>query len=223
MPHRGFDEQKALQELAQGSEQAFAVLYERYWLTVFGYVKKIIRSDDLAEDITQEIFVSLWKRRQSFVEVKELRHYLAVMSRNLVYRVLNKLANETEASREFVYNHGRHLPDTSLDDLLRDNDYKGLVKQAMENLPPTQKRVFNLGKIEGLSQEAIAERLSMSREAVKKNMMRALQQVRQHLKNHLTYLLIGALPWLGIEAEHAFANPNAKADNRTNTQSAIEE
>lgn len=212
MPERQFDEHKALQELAKGSEEAFAAIYERYWTAVYGYVKKVIRSEDLAEDITQEIFVTLWQRRESFREIKHLQHYLSIMSRNLVYRVLNKLANETEAHREFVYTHGRHLPDTTLEDLIRDKDYSRLVKEAMEVLPPTQKKVFKLSKVEGLSQEVIAERLNMSREAVKKNMMRALQYVRQHLKNHLTYLLIGFLPWLDIRAARSITHSVAKAD-----------
>ena len=200
MPDRELDEHKALQQLARGSERAFALLYDRYWIAVYGFVKKVIRSEDLAEDITQEVFTKLWQRREMFVELEQLRHYLADASRTLVFRTLDKLANETEAHREYVYIHGRHLPDTSLDDRIRDKDYSLLLNEVIDILPPTQKTVFKLSKMEGLSQEAIAGNLNMSREAVKKNMMRALQCVRRHLKNHLTYILVGLLSWGGLQS-----------------------
>jgi len=188
-----------LQQLAKGSEQAFTILYKRYWIVVYNFVRKVIRSEDLAEDIAQDIFIRLWQRRESFAEVRQLRHFLDVTSRNQISSVLDKLANQTAAHREFVYTHGRHLPDTTLDDLISDKDYLVIVQEAMNELPPTQKKVFGLSKMEGLSHEGIAEHLCMSREAVKKNMMRALQYVRRHLNKYITGILLLGLPaWLGL-------------------------
>ncbi len=199
MPERNSDELAVLQQLAEGSEQAFTILYKRYRIIVYKFVKKVIRSEDLAEDIVQEIFTRLWQRRESFAEVEQLQHFLATMSRNQICSVLDKLENQTAAHREFVYIHGRHLPDTTLDDHFCDKDYSLLVQEAMNELPPTQKKVFGLSKIEGLSQEGIAEHLCMSREAVKKNMMRALQCVRRHLNKYLTGILLFGFPaWLGL-------------------------
>ncbi len=200
MPERDSHELAVLQQLAGGSEQAFTILYKRYWITVYSFVKKVIRSEDLAEDIAQDIFTRLWQRRESFADVKQLRHFLVTTSRNQISSVLDKLTNQTAAQREFVYIHGRHLPDTTLDDLFCDKDYSVLVNEAMNELPPTQKKVFGLSKIDGLSQEGIAKHLSMSREAVKKNMMRALQCVRRHLNKHLTAILLLGFPvWLGLQ------------------------
>jgi len=201
MPERDSDaaELAVLQQLANGSEQAFTVLYKRYWIIVYNFVNKVIRSECIAEDIAQEIFTRLWQRRESFVDVKQLRHFLATTSRHQISLALDKLASQTAAHREFVYIHGRHLPDTTLDDLISDKDYLVIVQEAMNVLPPTQKKVFGLSKIEGLSQEGIAEHLCMSREAVKKNMMRALQYVRRHLNKYITGIfLVGFPAWLGL-------------------------
>jgi RNA polymerase sigma-70 factor (ECF subfamily) len=142
----------------------------------------------LAEDIVQEIFSTLWNKRSEFTEVLHLEYYLMTMARNLTYKTLRKLAFEELAKSKFT--EESVLVDNTMDDLLLEKQYEQLLQQAVGLLPSQQKQVFQLAKVEGLSHEAIAKQLNISRLTVKTHMAKALQFIRHYLQPHVgTYVL----------------------------------
>lgn len=183
-----YQESDVLHQLALGSEIAFKQLYDRYWLHIYRVTKRYTRSSALAEDIVQEIFSTLWNKRSEFTEVLHLEYYLVTMAKNLTYKTLRKLAYEELAKSK--YTEERSLVDDTLDDLLLEKQYEQLVQQAVKLLPSQQKQVFQLAKVEGLSHEAIAQQLNISRLTVKTHMAKALQFIRHYLQPHVgTYIL----------------------------------
>jgi RNA polymerase sigma-70 factor (family 1) len=183
-----YKESGVLHQLAQGDESAFKQIYDRYWHSIYRVTKRYTRSSAMAEDIVQEIFSTLWNKRSEFTEVLHLEYYLVTMAKNLTYKTLRKLAYEELAKSRFSAE--RTIVDTTLDDLLLEKEYEQLVQQAVGLLPTQQKQVFHLAKVEGLSHEAIAEQLNISRLTVKTHMAKALQFIRHYLQPHVgTYLL----------------------------------
>jgi RNA polymerase sigma-70 factor (ECF subfamily) len=89
---------------------------------------------------------------------------------------------------------GMDMIGNASDEPLLESQYTELLQEAVSLLPPQQQQVFRLAKVEGLSHEAIAAQLNISRLTVKTHMAKALQSIRNHLRPHLG--MVVALPFL---------------------------
>ncbi len=93
-PNHLYRPNEVLQQLTEGNESAFKQIYDRYWLSIYKTVKRYTKSPEVAEDIVQEIFTTLWNNRANFKEVINLEYYLITMAKNLTYKTLRKMAFE---------------------------------------------------------------------------------------------------------------------------------
>ena len=181
--HKPFDEKKVLELLAQGSEYAFTQLFDRYRAWIFSVALRFLKSRELAEEVVQEVFLKVWRRREEMVRILHFEGYLFTMTRNQVFDGIKVIAEETTARREFAHSI-QHVNGT--DHPLIEKQYEELLQEAVNQLPPQQKQIFRLVKIEGLSHQAIAEQLHISRLTVKTHMAKALQTIRHNLQHHIT-------------------------------------
>ena len=180
-----------LQQITEGNESAFRQIYDRYWLNIYKTVKRYTKSPEVAEDIVQEIFTTLWNNRSNFKEVINLEYYLITMAKNLTYKTLRKMAFE-----ETVKNHWlAEIPheENSANDAILDQQYAQLIRQAVGLLPSQQKQIFNMAKVEGLSHKDIAAQLKISHLTVKTHMAKALHSIRHYLQPHLSNYFLCAL------------------------------
>lgn len=173
-----------LRQLSEGSETAFRLIYNSYWKTVYRTAERYLRDQSLAQDVVQEVFVAFWDKRASFDHIENLESYLVVMTQHYTYRQLRKWAKESR-------NHEAYLSESPTpshndsEDVLLSKQYEELLTKAIDSLPPQQKQVFLLSREEGLSHEAIAERLQISQGTVKNHMVRALSTIRGLLAPHI--------------------------------------
>src|SRR5688572_22796602 len=93
-PNHPYRPDEVLRQLTEGNESAFKQIYDRYWLSIYKTVKRYTKSPEVAEDIVQEIFTTLWNNRSNFREVINLEYYLITMAKNLTYKTLRKMAFE---------------------------------------------------------------------------------------------------------------------------------
>jgi len=178
-----FNSIETLAQLVQGSRQAFSVVYKRYWSSCFHAAFKYLKSEQQAEDIVQEIFSTLWVKRQQFSEVRDLQLYLVTMTRNLTFHYLKQWARQQEIAGEYA--SGIDFSEDSADHVLLEAQYTELLNAAVSRLSPQQQRIFFMAKEEGMTHEAIAERLGISRTTVKSYMADSLKFIRQQLQPYL--------------------------------------
>jgi len=178
-----YDEKTDLDLLAQGNEYAFTRLFDHYRGRIFGVALKFLKSRVLAEEIVQEVFLKVWMKREDLAKTDNFEGYLFTMARNQVFDGIKLIAKEATTKIELA----RGVQQVSgTDHPLIEKQYQELLLKAVDLLPPQQKQVFNLAKIEGLSHQAIAEQLHISRLTVKTHMAKALQSIRQNLERHVT-------------------------------------
>lgn len=180
-------ERELLKLLAEGNEFAFKQIYDSYWISVYRTVKRFTKSSVFAEDIVQEIFTTLWRRRSAFSEVIQLEYYLVTMARNLTYKTLRKMALEETVKNTFTIENSEE--ESVVDNFLLDQQYEQLLQQAVGLLPLQQKQVFHLAKVEGLSHKDIAAQMNISHLTVKTHMAKALQFIRHYLQPHLGHYM----------------------------------
>lgn len=179
--HEPYDEIKVLALLAQGSEYAFTQLFDHYRARIFSVALRFFKSRELAEEVVQEVFLKVWVRRADLARILHFEGYLFTMARNQVFDGLKDIAEEIIAKRGFAH---RIQPVIGTDHPLIEKQYEELLHEAVNQLPPQQKQIFRLAKIEGLSHQAIAEQLNISRFTVKTHMAKALQTIRHNLHHH---------------------------------------
>ncbi len=189
--HLPYQEKDVLQQLAQGNESAFKLIYEAYWYSIYKTAKRYTKSVEVAEDIVQEIFTTLWTNRAKFTEVLHLEYYLITMTKNLTYRTVRKIAFE-EAAKNSLTTETPTM-ESEAEDLLLDQQYEQLVQQAIGLLPMQQKQVFQLAKQEGLSHKDIAAQMNISHLTVKAHMAKALRFIRHYLQPHLNTNVLCAI------------------------------
>ena len=187
-PSHPYRPSEVLLQLTEGNESAFKQIYDRYWLGIYKTVKRYTKSQEVAEDIVQEIFTTLWNNRTHFTEVINIEYYLITMAKNLTYKTLRKMAFEKEV-RNHWSEEGLRTENVESDAVL-DQQYAQLIQHAVGLLPSQQKQIFQMAKVEGLSHKDIATQLKISHLTVKTHMAKALRTIRHYLQPHLTNLFV---------------------------------
>lgn len=182
-----FDETEILKLLSQGDEAAFRKVYDRYWRSVHKTAMRYLQSDHHANDIVQDVFTAFWYRRTEFTQIRNIESYLVVMAQNHTYREFRKWAAETRNNEEYAL-HLETVTNNVESNVLA-QQYEDLLIEAVNMLPPQQRKVFQMARMDGLSHEEIAESLNLSQGTVKNHMVRALRFIRHYLAPHVNACL----------------------------------
>lgn len=187
-----YEESTLISLLAQNSEYAFQLVFDRYRDNIYKVSMMYVKSPVIAEEIVQDVFLKLWFQRKNLAEIRSLESWLFTLTKNITLNCLRKIAYEWTAKEKWVKQN--ELSENTADHKLLNAEYRQLLQQAIDNLSPQQRQVYTLAKEQGLSYEAISEQLSISPLTVKTHMSRALASMRLFLKQNadLSILLIVA-------------------------------
>jgi RNA polymerase sigma-70 factor (ECF subfamily) len=164
-------------------------LFNAYKDKIYSYILNITESEEVAEDVVQNIFLKLWVNRADLIQVQNFNAYLYRMSHNYAINGLKRMAKKTLILAEIEKQPGRNY--SRADENILHKDVQQLLQKAVERLPPQQKLVFKLSWDQGLKQEEIAERLNISILTVKKHKVQALRNIREYIhKSYVFYSLI---------------------------------
>lgn len=176
-PAPGDDGANWIGRIRAGDEVAFGALFRTFAPGLCAYVARYVGSSAVAEDVVQELFLTLWRRRETLHIEGTLRAYLFTAAKN---RALNHL--EQEQSRDGC--DGRWLersdvPAAADGSLLLDVLD---VQRAVEQLPARCGRIFALSRQHGMSYGEIADTLGLSVKTVEVQVGRALKALRARLR-----------------------------------------
>ena len=175
------DDLLLLKRVSLKDELAFAELYNRYRKKVYTYSLKILKYPDRAEDIVHEVFLTLWQH-DDLSSILNIDAYLRIVTRNQTLKLLRRQQLELKSNKTMFVSWQEVHNETEQEILLHDT-YAQLL-QGVAQLPPQQKKVYQLCRDEGLKYEEVAEQLSISRLTVKTHMQHALRFLRTYLTQH---------------------------------------
>lgn len=175
-------EYELLQQLIEGDTKAFKDIYELYQDRIFAFAYKLTKSRENANDIVQEIFIKLWEKREQIKVELNFGAYLKKMTQNHVYDFLRKVSKD-RALQQSIKEKLQALQNKTEEDLLAKELQKAYL-EAIENLPPQRKLVYQLSREENLSYDEIAERLQISRHTVHNQMVSAIRSIREYVTAH---------------------------------------
>ena len=184
MTHTGTDRDTLLlQQIRNGDEKAFQVLFERYRNQLFIYLFRITKSRESAEEIVLDVFLKIWLGRSIVTEINFFEGFLFRIAHNKAIDFLRMVQHEPakqEAVWELLQAGATGEP---ADQRLELHRAEQTVHKAVEHLPPQQQKVFMLSRDEGLTYDQIAEKLKLSRNTVRNHMAAALEFIRSFLQD----------------------------------------
>jgi len=181
------DDHTLLSRIREGDEAAFSLFYEEHWTVIHRFVMKYLKCQDLSNDVTQDIFIRLWEGRAGLPEISSLKSYLFIVARNAAFNVLKK-ASVQESLKEKIVLAAVASRSTIEDDLLS-VEYLDHLKKVVETLPAQTQKIFSLCREEEKSYQEVSQMLGISKDAVKKHMVRSMKLLRLSIQNGLHMLL----------------------------------
>ena len=179
------NEKELLTLLRDGDEAAFTQIYNLYWKKCFFTAAQKLQDLSEAEEVIQDIFLDIWKRREELNITTCLSSYLAVCVK---YKVINLLLRRHLASKYLEdATVTASVSDLSTEQELRLQELKDQLMKETSRLPEKCRMVFQMSREEGFSQKQIAHRLNISEKTVEAHLSRALRSLRTGL-SHLLLL-----------------------------------
>ena len=185
MDYDTLEDGQLLPLIAGGDKAAFAALYDRYARKVFSVARHMLRDHGRAEEVTQEVFLTLWQKAGTYrPERGGVRAWIMSVSHNRVIDLLRQQRrnppplNESESSEVLSY-----LPSQVRTEEEAEKGWESdRVQAALKRLPPEQGEAIALAYYQGYSQSEIAERLGQPLGTVKTRMRLAMQKLRASLE-----------------------------------------
>ncbi len=172
--------------LKANDELAFKEIYTRYWKGIYkaAYVK--IYHKELAEELTQNLFVDLWRRRET-VSINSLDSYLFG---SLKYSIINHYKSSLVKEKYQTHLSGQKQGITNnTDDLVLLKDLSNALNQGIALLPKKTGEIFRLSRIDNRSTKEISQQLNISEKVVEYHITQSIKCMRFHLKEYLFLLL----------------------------------
>lgn len=170
-------------QLSKGDGLAFEKIYDHYYDRIHLFVLKFVKSSQLAEDLTQEIFIKIWEDRSQLNEKESFRAWLFVIARNHTLNFLKKASRELVGVGEIVRNY--QYQGNPVEEQLLEKEYLKKVQEVLDSLPERTREVFRLCREEDKSYDEVTEILGISRNAVKKHMVRSNKVFKENFKDKL--------------------------------------
>ena len=169
----------------RGNVTALGRIYDRYGALVYRLVYRMLNNSQEAEDLTQEIFLSLQERPQYNPQRGSFYNYLMMLARS---RTIDRIRSKRSQTR-FLQDVGKMkdlIGKPNLVDLMERasiNERARQIRDALEQLSTNQRQVLELSYYQGLSQSEIAERLNLPLGTVKTHSRRGLLKLKKNLQN----------------------------------------
>lgn len=184
---RHHSDEELLKLIRASDKAAYEEIFHRYWYRLYRMVFKSTGEHEEAEEIVQELFLKLWKRREE-LKVVNLSHYLlGSVRKQLIDNIRSKIVHQK------YWDHYRAFIPTSAnetDSAVAFDELNAEIQQAIKQLPEKSQQVFRLNRLEGRSISEIAQFLKLSERAIEYHLTQSLKQLRAHLKDYIISLLL---------------------------------
>lgn len=177
------DEMELAGQIKNGNQLAFATIYDRYHKSMFVLARRYLKSQEMAEDAVQQVFVNFWVNRSNINEGLNIRSFLFTALKN---HTLNTIRDERSAvvkNYEFLMESAHDgYDETEIEGSL---EITSLIEKAVKNLSPQRRQIFYLKIMEGCSNQEIADKLTISINTVKSQYYHILKEIRAYASHNM--------------------------------------
>lgn len=168
-------------------EEAFRILFYNYFPSLCVFAGRYVDDKESCEDIVQDTFLKIWKKRKSLEINTSARNFLVTSVKNSCIDHLRK--RETEENYR-VYHAGSQGNMYTSEDIYSITELEELINASLTKLPENIRAVFEMNRFEGKSYSQIAQERNISVKTVEAHMSKALNSLRRELKDYLPFTML---------------------------------
>ena len=168
--------------LTLNDEAAFSELYVRYKDKLYYFCLHLLKSKEEANDIVQEIFIRIWESRNFINSDLSFSSFLYTMARN---RILNYFRDiDIDEKVKEILATQKVTEEEAIDSKIIYTEYQVILQNAISQLPPQRRKIFNMSRIESMSHKEIAAELGISVNTVQEHISEALKFIKAYFSKH---------------------------------------
>lgn len=172
--------------LIESNHEAFAVIFKKYKIQLASNLYRLLRSEEIAQDILQDTFVALWENRLNLDQTKSLKSFIFTIAANKTKNTFRKATTDSEFKTKLLdFYQEDYNP-------ILDNIYKAeklqLLEDLLQKLTPQQKTIIELAKIEQKSHKEIATTLGISEQTVNTHVRDANKKLKSLIESSPTII-----------------------------------
>jgi RNA polymerase sigma-70 factor (family 1) len=164
-------------------EQLFNELFREYEHSLYLFALKMLKSDVIAKDIIQDVFLKLWLIRDRISEIKSISSFLYRLTENKVIDHLRAAASN-QKKKQALWHRTHQSSEPHAGAGVEAAEYHAIIQQAIEQLPPQRRAVYLLSRAEDKPRKEIASLLQISPNTVRNQLAKAVEHIVAYLKNN---------------------------------------
>ena len=172
-------ERTILINLRSGDLKSFDTIYHRFNKKLYSFSFSFLKDHEQADEMVQDVFVSLWEKREQINPELPFENYLITICYNSIRKFFRRRKIENKVMDYLSKNVPESITETG--NTVIYNELMELVERTVNNMPPKQKTVYKLSRQEGIEIKEIAERLNISSRTVETHLTNALKIIRMEL------------------------------------------
>ena len=170
-------------QLRRGDTKAFERLFADQHARVYAYCRKFVKREELAQEVTLDVFMTVWKKRTQLDDTFSLNALLFKITKDLSFNCLKKAAREQAFQSELAARNN-HSATNATEEQMQWKEYDKMAIRAIGQLPPQRQRIFTMRREQDMSYEEIAEQLGISKNTVKVQLVKAAKFLREYFATH---------------------------------------
>ena len=183
-----FSDENLFKACVDGDESSFEELYNRYWYKLYAEAFKRLRKAEVAEEIVQDLFTSVWLNRQKITIHSSVGGYLYTSVR---YLVLSYLQKELIRNNYKSYVKGSFKDfDNSTEMIISFNELQEQIESHVRLLPEKCRYIYELSRKEFKTNKEIANLLGISEKTVENQLTKALGRLKIAVKALTVYIFL---------------------------------
>ncbi len=175
--------------LINGDEQAFKFIFHFFYPRIYHFIRAYIPGDDLAEDVVQDTFLTLWNKRNDLKADTHINAWLYTVARNACLKKIR----DGKRKKGLFFSHLNELElEMNMEALAKVDtselifrEIEQIITDTLEGLPPQCRKIFEMSRFEHKKNTEIADELEISVKAVENQMTKALKTFRNTLRDYL--------------------------------------
>ncbi|TDQ73818.1 RNA polymerase sigma factor [Sphingobacterium yanglingense] len=193
MTYSVYSDKELLLRLQQGDHSAFDIIYDLYKRRLAGNLLRLLKSDELVDDVLQELFANVWQHRKNIDTDRPIKSYLFQIGRNLCVDIFRRAARDQVYFQYLKENFEEGY--MVLEETLIKNEQPQLLEKAISTLSPQRQNIFRLCRLEGKSYKEVAKILGISTATINAHITIANKQVRDYVLNNkdIVYIALTVL------------------------------
>jgi RNA polymerase sigma-70 factor (ECF subfamily) len=158
------------------------VIYYAYGPKLLANLVRLVKSDNVAQEILQDVFLKVWENRENIDEERSFRAYLFKIAENKAYDFFRKASRDKKLQNSLIAAATEQFDQIETSLFAKENAF--ILEKAISELPRQRQLIFRLSKLDEMSYEEISRRLGISTSTISDHIVKATKAIRDYFRKH---------------------------------------